>query len=636
MRRSKTALFLATTVATLAATGLMSTSAQGAQQANQPKRRIARTAPSWVAHTKAIGAAPRAGTSTFRVYLAPQGGLDALKADVAKVSSPRSATYRKFISAKQFHATYDATAATAATVGDWLGTNDLKVTSTEAHRRYLSVVGSNASVEKAFSTSMKQFKHRGRTVQANTTAVAVPADLAPLVTTVTGLDTTPHLMKHHAPPPAGFRNARPCSKFYGQVAASTQADFKTPLPKFKGATLPYAVCGYTGPQYRAAYQQGSALDGSGTKVAITDAYAAPTIAKDAQRYGTDNGDGGYATGQLVQSVPDKYTHQAACDPSGWYGEETLDVEAVHAMAPRANILYYASASCYDADFLETLGRVVDDDQASLVSNSWSDVEEAETSESIAAYEQLFLQGAMQGIGFMFSSGDNGDEAARTGLKQVDYPASDPYVTAVGGTADAIGANGKFLFQTGWGTDKYSLSANQSSWSPVGYLYGAGGGNSALFNRPDYQTGVVPSSNGSGRAVPDVGLDADPTTGMLVGETQTFSDGKAYGEYRIGGTSLASPLFAGMTALRTQKAGARLGFLNPSIYGSAAAFTDIKGAPKDAGNVRVDYSNGEDASGGLLYSVRTFDEDSSLTVKPGWDNVTGVGSPNPTWINSPTG
>ena len=334
MRRSRTALILATTVATLATGGLMSAPAQGAQRPNQPKRRIARTAPSWVAHTKAVGAAPRAGTSTFKVYLAPQGGLESLKADVAKVSDPKSATYRKFVSAKQYHAKYDATAAAAAEVSDWLESNDLKVTSTEAHRRYLSVTGSNAAVEKAFSTSMKTFKHSGRTVQANTTAVAVPADIAPLVTTVTGLDTTPHLMKHHAAPPAGFRNARPCSKFYGQVAASTQADFKTPLPKFKGATLPYAVCGYTGPQYRAAYQQDSTLDGTGAKVAITDAYAAPTIAKDAQRYATDNGDGGYATGQLVQSVPAKFTHQAACDPSGWYGEETLDVEAVHAMAPR--------------------------------------------------------------------------------------------------------------------------------------------------------------------------------------------------------------------------------------------------------------------------------------------------------------
>ena len=75
------------------------------------------------------------------------------------------------------------------------------------------------------------------------------------------------------------------------------------------------------------------------------------------------------------------------------------------------------------------------------------------------------------------------------------------------------------------------------------------------------------------------------------------DGKAYGEYRIGGTSLASPLFAGMTALRTQKAGERLGFLNPSIYANAdsGAFTDVKGTPKDAGNVRVDYVNGVDAA-----------------------------------------
>ncbi len=136
---------------------------------------------------------------------------------------------------------------------------------------------------------------------------------------------------------------------------------------------------------------------------------------------------------------------------------------------------------------------------------------------------MFLQGAIQGIGFVFSSGDNGDELANTGTKQTDYPASDPYVTAVGGTSDAIGQNGSFLFQTGWGTEKYSLSDDAKSWVDVGYLYGAGGGSSALFNRPAYQNGVVPAKYGSARAVPDVGLDADPTTGMLVGETQTFTD-----------------------------------------------------------------------------------------------------------------
>jgi subtilase family serine protease len=167
------------------------------------------------------------------------------------------------------------------------------------------------------------------------------------------------------------------------------------------------------------------------------------------------------------------------------------------------------------------------------------------------------------------------------------------------------------------------------------MYGAGGGYSALFNRPDYQNGVVPRSAPAGRAVPDVALDADPTTGMLVGETQTFPDGVHYGEYRIGGTSLSAPLFAGMTALTLQNAGGGIGLLNPTIYSQAGAgtFTDVKGKPKDAGDVRVDFTNGVDASDGLLYSVRTFNQDSTLQLATGWDDVTGIGSPNAGWVTS---
>ena len=163
------------------------------------------------------------------------------------------------------------------------------------------------------------------------------------------------------------------------------------------------------------------------------------------------------------------------------------------------------------------------------------------------------------------------------------------------------------------------------------MYCAGGGRSTLFGRPSYQLGVVPHGFGSTRAVPDVGLDADPTTGFLVGQTQRFGHHNRYDEYRIGGTSLASPMFAGLTALTQEDAGGRLGFLNPLIYHNAATFTDIVGGPPDRGNVRVDFVNGVDDSDGLLYTVRTFDEDSSLRTAPGWDNVTGVGSPNSTWL-----
>ncbi len=250
---------------------------------------------------------------------------------------------------------------------------------------------------------------------------------------------------------------------------------------------------------------------------------------------------------------------------------------------------------------------------------------------IAASEQVFKQGAMQGIGFMFSSGDSGDDVASTGLKQTDYPASDPYITAVGGTSTAIAADGSLQFQTGWGTNKYSLSADGKSWEPLGFLYGAGGGFSTLFNRPSYQDGVVPSGAPAGRAVPDIALDGDPTTGMLVGETQTFPTGVLYDEYRIGGTSLAAPLMAGMQALAVEKAGGRLGFANPRIYQMQKAggrgLTDVTRTHAGDGNVRPDYVNRTDPADGIVYSVREFGEDASLTTGPGWDDVTGVGTPN---------
>ncbi len=233
---------------------------------------------------------------------------------------------------------------------------------------------------------------------------------------------------------------------------------------------------------------------------------------------------------------------------------------------------------------------------------------------------------------MYSSGDHGDELASSGIKQADYPTSDPYVTSVGGTSDAINANNRFQFQTGWGTHKWALSADGTSWQLLGFTSGAGGGESSFFNRPDYQDGVVTSPY---RSVPDIGLDADPTTGMLIGETQAFPEGTHYDEYRLGGTSLASPLFAGMTALSLQNgATAGAGLLNPTIYDNAGSgvFTDVKGAPPVAGAVRADFANGVDASDGVIYSVRQFNKDSSLKVAPGWDDVTGVGSPNPGWLD----
>jgi len=102
----------------------------------------------------------------------------------------------------------------------------------------------------------------------------------------------------------------------------------------------------------------------------------------------------------------------------------------------------------------------------------------------------------------------------------------------------------------------------------------------------------------------------------------------YGEFRIGGASLASALFAGMTALAIQNGGGKgLGLLNPKLYLSKSQFTDVRKTPNQLGDVRADCANGNDPSGGIRYSVRTFGQDSRLAVTAGWDAVTGIGAPN---------
>jgi subtilase family serine protease len=597
------------------------------------------SAPAWAAHA-AVRPAKASGHVNVRVYLAPRGGIAALRAAVNAASTPGSATYGHYLKPAQYRARFEPTAAAVSSVSAWLRSAGLRVTAVEASHRYIGASGSVAAAERAFGAKLNVYRHAGTLVRAPSTNARIPAAVAGSVLGVTGLSTAPVFARPQiGPPPAGFRNARPCSKSYGTIPATVQSDGTTPLPKFQGKVRDYAVCGYTPKQFRGAYGvTSSGLTGKGQTIGIVDAFAAGTILKDANTYARRHGDKAFAKGQFSQNPPRTFhLHPSQCQtPSSWAGEETLDVEAAHGMAPKAHVIYYGAQSCLNQDLEFALARVDDQDKVTVVSNSYGGPMSGETSGDIAAEEQVILQGEMEGITFLFSSGDSGDWVTTEGFKDTDYPASDPFATAVGGTSTAIGANDHLLWQTGWGTEKYSLSANGKGWTPIAadpFLYGAGGGFSSVFPRPSYQKGVVTS--GSGRAFPDVALDADPTTGMLVGETQIFPKGTKYDEYRIGGTSVASPLMAGMVADAAQHAKARLGFLNIAIYKLAAAkfgaFNDV-GSIAGA-NVRPDFANGVDKFNGYLYSVRTFDQDSSLSTGPGWDDVTGVGQPNSVFLTA---
>jgi len=628
-RKMRRASLVAAAILSLVAAGLTVTA--GTAGAASGRHTLQGTTPEWANAHQRSGTASNSAAVSGRIWLQYRNAAQALALAKA-VSDRHSPTYRQFITAAQFNARFRPTDAQVASVTSWLTSVGLKVASVPTSNRWVDFSGNVGSVGSAFGTGYAMYRYQGQQYAAPSGDASVPASVAGTVLTVTGLDTMPHVVTPARsapfPPEPGFRNATPCSANYGDTVASDQ-------PAFQGATLDYAVCGYKPPQLRSVYGQGD-LTGSGVTVAITDAYASPNIASDAGTYAARNDPGHpYAAGQLTQWTADNFTRGQACGSNGWYGEETLDVEAVHAIAPGANIRYYGAASCFDDDLDAAIQQAMDD-HVNVITNSWGEPELAVSPAAAHAESNMFMQAAATGISVLFSSGDNGDEAANLGgTKSADLPAASPWATAVGGTSLGIAAGGSIAVETGWGTSKWSKSG--STWvQTVPFLYGAGGGISNYFDftqsdsPADYQGS---DTSGVRRYVPDIGLDADPTTGMLVGETQRFgSNAKsdAYGEYRIGGTSLASPLFAGVVALAVEaNGGLGLGLVNAAIYANqsnTSAIRDVTGVDQPAGNVRADFANGLDASAGILYSVRTFDQDSSLATEAGYDQVTGVGAP----------
>ena len=164
---------------------------------------------------------------------------------------------------------------------------------------------------------------------------------------------------------------------------------------------------------------------------------------------------------------------------------------------------------------------------------------------------------------------------------------------------------------------------------------------ALATRNSAVSGPAPF-----RVVPDISMDADPGTGFLVGETQHFPDGTYYDQYRIGGTSVSSPLFAGVVAVADQLAGTPLGLVDPTMYGLAATapatiYDAVPGPLQD--QARVDYTNSVSAQRGFIYSTRLIDyqgpesycdgtgncatRNVDLTVRSGYDDMTGLGAPS---------
>jgi subtilase family serine protease len=622
----------------------LSVSAGAASAAPQTRHPLTGSTPKWLPFARDMGTTVSTDPVNFGVLLGMRdesGALATLKA----VSDPNSASYGHYLTNKQFDARYAPAPSSVKAVQGWLRDQGFKVSKTLPSGMYVEVSGTVGQVQTTFGTKIHNFSYQGKQVYANTSQLSLPAGTPAAVTGaisgIVGVDQGSELKQvadpEPGPPPGARFGVQPCSAYYGQKVA-------TDKPAAYGKHQPYAVCGYTPAQLQSAYGESSlikqGIDGRGYTVAITDAYAAPTIFSDAQKYNQVHGQPLFKPGQFSQIIPeaDGFDNTDLCGAQGWYGEETLDVEAVHAMAPGAKVIYVGASDCLSGLDL-AWANIIDSHFADVVTNSWTDgVDDVSLlgNAYVTFYEQFSTEAAITGITVNFSSGDAGDHTeggTDMASKTVEFPADLPYVTGVGGSSVFIGSKGQWLGEQGWQT-AYSALKNGKWGKPV-YSSGGGGGTSTLFTQPWYQQGKVPASeseyysNVPMRTVPDIAMDADPNTGMIVGETQVFPDGTYWDQYRIGGTSLSSPLLAGLVAVADQAHHKALGFINPLYYSmiGTSAVHDIVAPKSPIAQVRTEFVNGVDNKQGKLYKLQTIDvQTSTLRDGPGYDDETGVGTP----------
>ena len=459
----------------------------------------------------------------------------ALDTFVAKVSDPHSASYGHYLTKAQFAANYGRSDADVKKVTDYLRSQGLKVGAVHSGNLLVDASGTAAQLEKAFGTKLSTWKDgaTGRAFYANAAAPTLPSSISSIVGDVTGLNNRTQL-KHQAPAKA---KATPHNGPGG---------------------------GYTPAQLKGGYNVSGTYTGSGQKVALLEfdgfqqsnisAYdshyglgsTAPTVSK------VDGGSGSLGDGQV---------------------EVELDIEVLNAIAPAAKVTVFEGPNT-DAGEVDTYQAIVDSG-IPVTSISWGAAESQRTSSNISAVDAVFEQGASEGLGFFAASGDDGSDDAGDGGTSVDYPASDPYVTGVGGTKLTVTSGNAWSKETAWS--------------------GGGGGVSTVFGIPSWQSAVEKSQGGGNRQVPDVSAEADPTPGVSI-----YSQG-SWGQ--VGGTSAAAPEWAAFAALYNQQAAAAghalLGFPNPAIYeANGTGFHDITSG-----------SNG------------------AFSAAKGWDFTTGWGSYN---------
>lgn len=346
------------------------------------------------------------------------------------------------------------------------------------------------------------------------------------------------------------------------------------------------------------------IKGQRSTIVIIDAFQSPTILRDLQLFDKIFH---LSDPKLTIIAPDGLTPFDPNNPNqvGWAGEITLDVEWSHAIAPAADIVLVLAKSDADAAILSATKYAVDNNLGDVISQSFGESEACADPKFLAAEHRVFQAATQEDITLFAASGDQG--AAQPTCNSSSYflsastPASDPLVTAVGGTyLNANVRKGTYIGEATW-HDQYGVS---------------GGGFSTIYHRPTYQKGIAEIKPAS-RGVPDVTYNGDVNGGVLTVWSSYRPDAPP-NIFIFGGTSAGSPQWAGIIALADQVKGGRLGFINGALY--------ALGQSDNASSYFHDITVGTNtfisaAANGNPIVVQGYD------TSIGWDAVTGWGTPD---------
>lgn len=500
---------------------------------------VRHTVPAAVSRAHFVGrhdpTAPLSLTLGLRLHHGAQ-----LAAFLRDVQNPYSPQYHHFLTPEQFTELYGPTADEVAAVVQFLNRNGIRVQDVSPNRLLIHAVGQTSVVERALGVTVNDYTLNGRSYYASATDPRLPASLVNSVQSVLGLNNMEEL--------------HPLSQ-----AAPVK------ITQHRGKPSGGAPAGYSPQQIATAYHWPAitnTANGGGVKIAVATAFTfkSSDLTGFWNQYGLPN--------HTVQIVPVDGTSNRT------NVETTLDIQRSGAMAPGATILVYEGANAQLTTFTDVYNQVVVDNQADVMTTSWGLAESSMPAATVQTDDSIFAQAAAQGIALFAAAGDNGSSDGTSNPDTADFPSSDPYVTAAGGTTLTLNSDGSIASETAWS--------------------GSGGAESIFFGEPAWQNVRNVPQDGK-RQSSDIAMDADPNTGYSV------LYGGRWAVY--GGTSFVAPELAGLFAVRSGQIG-RLGQVNALLYGDAAT-----------SNYATDF-----------FDI-TVGSNGAFNAGPYWDHPTGWGSPN---------